>query len=204
MVATILLKKYLPKIWLILALILSLSCHSKLEHEQPVVFSAPSGERFTEIVPEGETVIPNGRIVTPAGRTFRVAPHPYGLTRSQSGKIVVTANSGTKPFSLSIIHNPDQDSCSPELAKAGREVFKEIGSVLGLFQSDPAQYFAARKQEGISTAGLSEADIQGLIDERLTARKEKNWARADEIRDELAAKGIILKDTTQGTEWSVK
>ena len=39
---------------------------------------------------------------------------------------------------------------------------------------------------------------------RLAARKEKNWARADEIRDELDAKGIVLKDTPQGTEWSVK
>jgi cysteinyl-tRNA synthetase len=83
-------------------------------------------------------------------------------------------------------------------------VFKDVGSVFGLFQSEPEQYFSARKHEGISTAGISEADVQRLIDERLEARRQKNWARADEIRDELAAKGITLKDTSQGTEWSVK
>ena len=43
-------------------------------------------------------------------------------------------------------------------------------------------------------------DIQALIDERQAARKEKNWARADEIRDQLAAMGITLKDTPQGVQ----
>lgn len=49
---------------------------------------------------------------------------------------------------------------------------------------------------------LLESDIQALIDERQAARKAKNFARADEIRDELAAKGIILKDTREGVKWS--
>ena len=44
--------------------------------------------------------------------------------------------------------------------------------------------------------------IQALIDERQAARKAKNFARADEIRDELLAKGIILKDTREGVKWS--
>ena len=46
------------------------------------------------------------------------------------------------------------------------------------------------------------ADIEALIEERQAARKAKNFARADEIRDELLAKGIILKDTREGTKWS--
>lgn len=45
-------------------------------------------------------------------------------------------------------------------------------------------------------------EIQALIDERQAARKAKNFARADEIRDELLAKGIILKDTREGVKWS--
>ncbi len=106
-----------------------------------------------------------------------------------------------------VTHNPAKDAdsgFSRELAEAGCAVFKDVGSLLGLFQCSPEQYFADRKQEGMSTAGVSEADIQGLIDERLEARRQKNWGRADEIRDELVAKGIVLKDTPQGTEWSVK
>ena len=49
--------------------------------------------------------------------------------------------------------------------------------------------------------GLLDADIEALIEERQQARKDKNFARADENRDELAAKGIILEDTRQGVKW---
>ena len=48
---------------------------------------------------------------------------------------------------------------------------------------------------------LLDADIEALIAERQAARKEKNFARADEIRDELLARGIILKDTREGVQW---
>lgn len=44
-------------------------------------------------------------------------------------------------------------------------------------------------------------EIEALIAERLDAKKNKNWALADKIRDELKAKGIILKDTPEGTTW---
>lgn len=49
---------------------------------------------------------------------------------------------------------------------------------------------------------LLDDEIQTLIDERQAARKAKNFARADEIRDELLSKGIILKDTREGVKWS--
>ena len=48
---------------------------------------------------------------------------------------------------------------------------------------------------------LLDADIEALIQERQVARKERNFARADEIRDELLAKGIILEDTREGVKW---
>ena len=46
-----------------------------------------------------------------------------------------------------------------------------------------------------------DAEIEALIEERTKAKKEKNFARADEIRDELLAKGIELKDTREGVQW---
>jgi cysteinyl-tRNA synthetase len=49
---------------------------------------------------------------------------------------------------------------------------------------------------------LLDADIEALIAERQQARKDKNFARADEIRNELAAKGILLKDTREGVKWT--
>lgn len=54
---------------------------------------------------------------------------------------------------------------------------------------------AERKKE------LLDADIEKLIEERQAARKEKNFARADEIRDELLKKGIVLEDTREGVKW---
>jgi len=55
------------------------------------------------IDPSGETVLPNGRLITPLGKQVKVAPHPYGLALSPDGKTLVTANSGTHPFSVSVI-----------------------------------------------------------------------------------------------------
>ena len=51
-------------------------------------------------------------------------------------------------------------------------------------------------------AEILDADIEALIEERQAARKAKNFARADEIRDSLAAQGILLKDTREGVKWS--
>ena len=71
------------------------------------VVSSPSESLVTRIHKTGQTVIPNGRFITPFGKTVEVAPHPYGLTLSNDGKVAVTANSGTSPLSVSIITNPE-------------------------------------------------------------------------------------------------
>jgi len=64
---------------------------------------APAGARPVKIDRGGETVLPNGRLITPLGTQVTVAPHPYGLALSPDGQTLVTANSGTHPFSVSII-----------------------------------------------------------------------------------------------------
>ena len=56
--------------------------------------------------------------------------------------------------------------------------------------------------ELINQTDLLDGDIDALIAERNAARKEKNFARSDEIRDLLKEQGIILEDTPQGTRWS--
>ncbi|MDR0921049.1 MAG: cysteine--tRNA ligase [Lactobacillales bacterium] len=54
------------------------------------------------------------------------------------------------------------------------------------------------------TVELLDSEIEDLIEERHAARKNKNFARSDEIRDLLAEKGIILEDTAQGTRWKIE
>ena len=67
-------------------------------------------------------------------------------------------------------------------------VFDELMNVLGLLYNRKA------------AASLDE-EIEALIEERNNARKNKNWAEADRIRDELKAQGIVLEDTPQGVKW---
>lgn len=69
------------------------------------------------------------------------------------------------------------------------------GLVLGLLQQDPAAWFAR------GASADDDARIQALVDERNAAKKARDFARADAIRDQLAAEGVLLEDTPQGVRW---
>ena len=69
------------------------------------------------------------------------------------------------------------------------------GLALGLLQQDPAAWFAR------GADGSDDARIQALIDERSVAKKNRDFARSDAIRDQLAGEGVLLEDTPQGVRW---
>ncbi len=81
---------------------------------------------------------------------------------------------------------------------------REVGGVLGILMEDPDVYFEKDRLREAQKRGLRVEEIDVLIEERLHARKEKNWKRADEIRDGLAAKGVVLKDSKAGTTWTIE
>ncbi|RYX92376.1 MAG: cysteine--tRNA ligase [Comamonadaceae bacterium] len=73
-------------------------------------------------------------------------------------------------------------------------LLKALGATLGLLQGDPARYLQAG-------AGLDEANIQLLIEQRAAAKKSRDFAAADRIRQDLLAQGVVLKDSAAGTIW---
>ncbi|OGP59598.1 MAG: cysteine--tRNA ligase [Deltaproteobacteria bacterium RBG_13_52_11b] len=97
---------------------------------------------------------------------------------------------------------PEKEVAS--LLKTGLDRFTQLGWVLGLFQEDPGRYLEEVKKAGLKKLNLAEEQVLQLIEERNKARKEKNWKKADEIRNDLLSRGIILEDTSSGTHWKIR
>ena len=72
------------------------------------------------------------------------------------------------------------------------------GELMGLLQQDPEDWFRWQPQD---EAGLTDAQINALIEERTQARGNKDFQRADAIRDQLVDAGIELEDSPAGTRW---
>ena len=72
------------------------------------------------------------------------------------------------------------------------------GELLGLFQEDTEAWFKSDNTD------VDSDKVESLIQQRDQARIDKDWAKSDLIRDELAAMNVILEDSAQGTRWSVK
>ena len=87
---------------------------------------------------------------------------------------------------LGVAKNP-----SKELCEAALQLFDELCGVLGILYNRPNEQ------------SLDE-EIEELIRQRTEARKKKDFATADRIRDELKARNIVLEDTPQGVKWSIQ
>jgi cysteinyl-tRNA synthetase len=86
---------------------------------------------------------------------------------------------------------------SPDRAPALGALLRKLAGVLGLLARDPEQYL-----RGGAGAGTDDADIEALVEKRTTAKKARNFAEADRIRDDLKARGVILEDAPGGkTVW---
>jgi len=83
------------------------------------------------------------------------------------------------------------EKASKEFARETLKMLDELTGVLGLL-------YAGKTDESI------DAGVEALIEERELARRDKNWSKADEIRDKLSEMGIVLEDTKQGLKWKRK
>ncbi|MCI5150825.1 MAG: cysteine--tRNA ligase, partial [Candidatus Electrothrix sp. MAN1_4] len=96
------------------------------------------------------------------------------------------------------LHTEDVDL----LEQAGATI-QELAGLLGILQQDPIKYLQEKKAKLLAAISLSEEEIKSLIAERNAARKNKDWAASDAVRDKLLAHKIELHDGPDGTTWGV-
>jgi len=85
-----------------------------------------------------------------------------------------------------------------------RMLVDRIGGFLGILEQAPAAFLEHRQALAAQSLPMSEDEIEALVLQRDKARRDRHWAEADKIRDLLKDKGIILKDTPDGTTWSIE
>ncbi|GAA3912212.1 cysteine--tRNA ligase [Litoribacillus peritrichatus] len=106
------------------------------------------------------------------------------------------------PMAIAELHNLAKQINKTESAEEKSLVAAQLrksASLLGLLSHDAENWFKSRGNQ--SEGGLSDDAIEALIQERIEAKKNKDFARSDQIRDDLKAQGIELEDTREGTRW---
>jgi cysteinyl-tRNA synthetase len=84
-----------------------------------------------------------------------------------------------------------------------RRAFRASGALLGLMTQTRGAYAASHPRRKVIDQSIDHAKVNALIAARTAARKAKNFAESDRIRDDLAAMGVVLKDTKDGTTWEI-
>ncbi|WP_444909289.1 cysteine--tRNA ligase [Microbulbifer sp. TRSA005] len=104
------------------------------------------------------------------------------------------------PIAISELHQIARDLNKAEDADKARlkGLLLAAGEMLGILQQDPETWF---KQARGGEETISAEEIEALIEERVQSKKNRDFARADEIREELKSKGVVLEDSREGTKW---
>jgi cysteinyl-tRNA synthetase len=90
------------------------------------------------------------------------------------------------------------------LLKSNIATLRKLASIMGLLREDAHRFLDNKKSKLVSAYDIDIATIESLIAERYQCRQAKNWARSDEIRNQLLQKNIELMDGPEGTSWSIK
>jgi len=102
------------------------------------------------------------------------------------------------------LHELPETPIPPELKDRILQELKTAGELLGILKEDPKEFLEKIKTKRAEHYTVDVTVIQNLVDQRTLARQQKDWARADAIREELAQRKVILLDTPQGTTWKLQ
>ena len=105
------------------------------------------------------------------------------------------------------IMKTSKDKTKEDIANILRKILKnvhEVYSVLGLFDQNPDEYITKLKNKYLKELDIDEENIKQEIEKRAKAKQNKDFEKADKIRNALETKGIILKDSKEGTSWDFK
>ncbi|WP_444914173.1 cysteine--tRNA ligase [Microbulbifer sp. TRSA007] len=104
------------------------------------------------------------------------------------------------PIAISELHQIARDLNKADVADKARlkGLLLAAADMLGILQQDPEAWF---KQARGGDEGISAEEVEALIEERAQSKKNRDFARADEIREELKSKGVVLEDSREGTKW---
>ena len=89
------------------------------------------------------------------------------------------------------------------LSNLRRAIF-EMGKVLGVLNQSADVYLSEKKSTQVEKQDIDPAEVESLLKDRETARKDKDWNKADEIRDRLAAMNVVIEDRPDGTAWKIE
>jgi cysteinyl-tRNA synthetase len=145
-------------------------------------------------------------------RNFKLRLDTEKLPEGGNGKMAARTEAAAQAF----VNSLDDDLNTAEALAAAFEYMRDANSAMdaGQFGADnraAAQRFFAQfdavfdvlKPSGAG-AGIPDSEIESLVAGREAARRARNFARADQIRDQLLAQGIILEDTKSGVRWKRK
>ncbi len=93
---------------------------------------------------------------------------------------------------------------SAGLASLALQCFRLSGRVLGIGGRDSAEFFDELTEKLLRRQGLDRAEIEARVAARQQARADRDWARADQLRDELDQLGVVLMDSAEGTAWRMR
>ncbi|MDB5839813.1 MAG: cysteine--tRNA ligase [Herminiimonas sp.] len=133
-------------------------------------------------------------------KEVRPEPAPLDRAEAQALRFADAMNDDfNTPIAISVLFDLANEVNKTRSPAAARQL-RELAGTLGLLQRDPVEFL--RGQPADDGSGLTDAVVASLIDARAAAKRAKNFAEADRIRNELSGSGIVLEDKPGGvTEW---